>query len=146
MWEIKSVCARLRLYKGERMCISGEVICAGLEHKGCIWKVKNPWKILAHFKKFSPFSSDSRRFFQIVLSVLKYIYHEICYRITGSCLMKIGSAEVKRKLACENISGSFLKWYSMSHLRGTALYLISNSSIVHSSHSTKSYNPQFWVM
>jgi len=37
--EIKRVRASLGLYKGERMCVSSEVVCARLVHEGCIREV-----------------------------------------------------------------------------------------------------------
>ena len=37
--EIKRVCVSLGLQKDERMCVSGEVICARLVYQGCIWEV-----------------------------------------------------------------------------------------------------------
>jgi len=45
------------------MCISGEVICAGLKHKGCIWKVNKPMNnLIGSFLRSFLFSESGAMF------------------------------------------------------------------------------------
>lgn len=48
----KTVCTSQRLYKGKRMCLSSEVICAMFEHKGYILEVNQPMNNLVQMAHF----------------------------------------------------------------------------------------------